>query len=76
MIIHDFYFFRIGSNPDKADTPLVVDANAALACAAAFQCFQSIARRHAQTVETNGGMELEQLSQRSRLDVRGKLPGN
>ena len=76
MIVHNFHFFRIGSDLDEADTPLVIDANAVLTGSVSFQCFQSVAGRHAQTVKTNSGMELEQFSQRGCLDIRGKLPGD
>lgn len=42
--------------------------------AAAFECFQTVAARHTQAVQTDRGMELQQFSERNRLDVRGKLP--
>lgn len=56
MIIYDFYFFRIGSCPNKTDAPLVVDADAVLSCSASLQSFKPVARRDAQAVETNSSV--------------------
>jgi hypothetical protein len=55
--------------PDKADSPLVVDANAVLALAVGLQCLQLIARRHTQAAEFRGGVDLKQLAPRDALDV-------
>jgi hypothetical protein len=48
--------------PFEADPELRVDADAVLACTRAAQCFQTVARRRAQIVEPDSGVQLLQLS--------------
>ena len=62
VIIHDFYIVGIATTPDKADTPLVVDANAMLPFPIASQYFQMIAGRRLQIAEFGGNIQLAQLS--------------
>jgi hypothetical protein len=69
MIIYDFDFMGVLTHPTKAEAPLVIDANAVLASALAFESFQAIAGRKAQDVESVGGIELEELSAGSALNV-------
>jgi hypothetical protein len=45
MIVHDFHLLRVGTAPDEANPPLVVDANAVLAVTAALEGFQPVAGR-------------------------------
>ena len=51
MIISDFNVLGIGSGPDETDAPLVVDADAMLAGAAALQWFEPVAGRESQEGE-------------------------
>jgi len=55
--------------PDKADSPLVIDANAVLTLAVGFQCFQLVAGRDAQAGEFGGGVDLKQFAPRDALDI-------
>jgi len=48
VIVNDFHFGRPFSSPDKADTPLVIDANAVLTLAITLQGFEPVAGRYAQ----------------------------
>ena len=45
MVIHNFYFMRVFALPGEADAPLVVDADAVLSRAVAFESFQAVAGR-------------------------------
>jgi len=55
--------------PDKADSPLVVDANAVLAFAVGLHRLQLVTRLDAQAGEFRGGMDLKRLTPRDALDV-------
>jgi hypothetical protein len=43
VIVHNLDIFRVTAIPPKAKTPLIVDPNAELTLAVAFQRFQPIA---------------------------------
>lgn len=73
MAIYDLDLVGVFAFPAKAEAPLVVDANAVLAAAAAFQGLQAIAGREAHDVESVGGIELEELSSGGALDIRRKV---
>jgi hypothetical protein len=62
VVIHNFYIVSIAITPDKADAPLVVDADAVLPFPIAFHCFQAIARRRPQIAKVSGNIQLAQLS--------------
>lgn len=69
MVIYDFDFVDVFAFPTKAEAPLVIDANAVLAAALAFKRLQAVAGRKAHDVESVGGIELEEFSSGSALDV-------
>lgn len=50
--------------PDKADAPLIVDANRVLSLAISLERFQLIARRRSQDSQFGSGVKLEQFTQR------------
>ena len=58
MIVHELDRVCVTVLPDKADTPLVVDANAVLPRPVALQRLEPVARREAQSVKARRGMEL------------------
>jgi len=62
VVIRNFHIVGIALTPDKADAPLVVDADAVLPFPVAFQCFQVIARRRPQITKLGGNIQLPQLS--------------
>jgi hypothetical protein len=62
VVVHDLNVCRSGLGPSKANAPLIVDANAVLAVAVAFQLFQAIAWRGPQELESFRCIELRQLS--------------
>jgi hypothetical protein len=45
MVIYDFNFVGVFACPAKAETPLIVDADAVLAASTAFKCLQAVAGR-------------------------------
>ena len=69
MVVHNLYVVRVFAGPAEADAPLVVDANAVLATAPAFESFQAVAGREAHDVEQVSGIELEELTAGGALDV-------
>jgi hypothetical protein len=51
MIVRDFDFVRIATTPNKADAPLVVNANRILTSPIAFQLFETISGRRPQVLK-------------------------
>ena len=66
MIIGDLHLIRVSVFPDEAEAITVVDSNAVLSGAAAFQCLQRIARRP-QIMQRPGRVQLKQLPKNSLL---------
>jgi hypothetical protein len=62
VVIRNFHIVGIAIAPDKANAPLVVDADAVLSFPIAFQYFQMIARRRLQIAKVSGNIQLSQLS--------------
>ena len=56
-------------SPEKANSPLVVDADAVLSFAVAHQRFKLIAGRRTQARQLRSGMELKQLASSYPLNV-------
>jgi hypothetical protein len=68
MIINYLYFAGFSRSPDKADPPLVIDANAVLAGTVAGELFQAIPRRRDQVSQIICIVEIEQLPPSRPLD--------
>jgi hypothetical protein len=62
VIIHDFHVVGIAITPNKADVPLVVDADAVPPFSIASQSFQAIPWRRPQITELGGNIQLPQLT--------------
>jgi hypothetical protein len=75
VVIHDFNALDVPVAPEEAYAPLVVDANAVLADAIAFQCLKPVARRALQVAQLAGAVQILQLAAGGILDVIGKPPG-
>jgi len=73
MIIDDHDISGIAVLPDKTDAPLIVDANAVLTCAVAFQRFQAVRRGYAQIFQRFGIVEHTQLALGNMLEVSRQL---
>ena len=69
MVVNDFNPIGRAVSPSKTNAPLIVDSNAALAGAVAFEHFKPVARRHPQVSELRGNMKLLKFAQRSPLNV-------
>jgi hypothetical protein len=68
MVVNDFDFVGISVPPYKADSPLVVDADAVLAGTASSQGFQAVPRRRLQVFLLPGGVEHAKLTKSGPLD--------
>jgi hypothetical protein len=75
MIVHDFDFVRVAFTPAEAYPPLVVDADAVLPLPAAFQGFETIARRNGQLTQFRGGVQQQQFTPGATLNIRRKMAG-
>jgi hypothetical protein len=71
MVVYDFDFVDVRLAPDKTDSELVVDADAVLALAIAFERFQTIAWRDSQLVKLNNAMKDAELLERCQADICG-----
>ncbi len=74
MIVHELNVIGVPVAPDKADAPLLVDADRMLSAPLAGERLQPVAGRHAQVVEPRNGVEQEQRSATSRGTRFGALP--
>ena len=74
VVVDNLDPIRPGIGPDEADAPLVVDANAVLALAVAFQRLEAITRRRLQILQRICVVEHLKLASRDTLDI-GE-PGN
>ena len=75
MVIHNFHLMCIPVAPDETDPPLVIDPDAVLANAVAFQEFQPIARRRKQITQRPRPVQVLQLSPGRVLNLRRQLTG-
>jgi hypothetical protein len=66
----DLYFGSLSSFPDETHSILVVDSNAMLARAVAFQHLESITGQLGEVCQASGLVENHELSIRDPLDVR------
>jgi len=64
---------RPALHPSKADTPLIVDPDAHLPRAVSLEGFEPIARRIAQIVDRERGLDLAKLAQCAILNLAEKL---
>ena len=76
MVIGDFYVGGvIVFSPREADAPLLIDADAVLAFAAAFQAFETQAGERGKVGERGGGVELGEALESDGLHIVGKFAG-
>jgi len=75
MIVRDLDLVGITMPPLKADPPLIVDPDAVLAGTVAGKLLQAVPGRHAEVVESLGGIEDQQLAQRGTL-YAGRPPAH
>jgi hypothetical protein len=58
VVIGDLYIISVAISPDKADSVLIVNANAVLAFAVSRQGFEVIAREDRQIVQRTRAVQL------------------
>src|ERR1700687_4076985 len=71
VIVDDLDILRAGLRPSEADAPLVIDANTPLSCTIPFQRLETVARRHAQIIQSFCCVQQTQLAKSDCLDVIG-----
>jgi hypothetical protein len=69
MVVDDADISRSSFKPVKTDAPLIIDANAVLPCAVAFQQLKPVAWRNAKVIHDNRLIKQAQLSQRNGLYI-------
>ncbi|MGB5097632.1 MAG: hypothetical protein WBN82_06975 [Porticoccaceae bacterium] len=69
VVVHNLDIRRSGLCPAKADSPLIIDANAVLAGSISTKWFQAIARRDPTVFKAPGDLQLTQLAASYGLDV-------
>lgn len=62
MVIDDFDIEHIAILESETDSPLIVHADAMLPLAITLQSLQSVARRGAQKIQRDSGLQLRQLA--------------
>lgn len=70
MIVGYFDFMRSVLLPDEANSILIIDSDAVLACPITLECLQPVPRRNLQILEAGAGLDLIQLSQCGSCDCR------
>ena len=68
MVIDDLNLVRVSVAPDKADAPLVVDADAVRSGSSALEGFEPVTRRHPQILQMFRLVEPDQFAQGDALD--------
>ena len=74
MRIDDLDVQGIAVFPAKANSPLIVNANAVLTGAVALELFEPVARRHAKVVDRVSGIDRDELSEHRALELGGEAP--
>src|ERR1022692_1681636 len=70
VVVRDLHVVGVPLAPHETDTVLVVDANAMLACAIAFEPLQPVARRQRQVAQRSGRVHHLQLLERGFVKAR------
>ena len=69
MVVNYLHILGALRSPHKANSPLIVDADAVLPLPISSQSFELIAWRHAQIIKNQGPTKLLQLPKRRTLDI-------
>ena len=69
MVIDEFDFMCVAIMPTKADSVLVIHANAELPRAIALELLEPVARRHAQIHQVHCLVQIRELSPRDILNI-------
>jgi hypothetical protein len=74
MVVDNLDIMRVMPDPPEADAPLVIDPDAHLSGALAFQRFEPVSRRVPQVLDRPRRIQLAQLLQCPILNVARKFP--
>jgi hypothetical protein len=69
VIVDDLYFEGVAVREAEADTPWVVDTDAALACPISLEMLEPVVRRRSKVVKAGRSMDHLKLSFRDRSDI-------
>lgn len=69
MVVNYLHILGALRSPHKANSPLIVNANAVLTLPISFQSLELVARRRAQVIKNRRPIKLLQLSKRRTLDI-------
>jgi hypothetical protein len=75
VVIDDLYIVGVGTGPAKAQTKLIVHANAPETGSITFQSLEPVRRRRPQILDAASQIQLLELSQCRPLDVRKSTNG-
>jgi hypothetical protein len=70
VVINDLDFISVAVFPPKADAPLIVDANAMLARAIAFELLEAIAGRNPEVIEPFRRVDRDELTEHGPHELR------
>jgi hypothetical protein len=70
VVVHDLDIFSACVRPTKAQTELIIYADAMLPYTIPFQGFQPIPRRHPQIAQSSRDLQLPQLAPRHSRNIR------
>ena len=70
MVVYDLDVVGVPARPAEADSPLVVDSDAVLTAASAFQAFQAVRRWDPQVGQITSIVQHSQLPSCYRLNIR------
>jgi len=73
VIVDDLYVRGPFWGPDKADTPLLIDADTVLSLPVILQCFEPVAGWHFQVVKNCRPVQLRKLAESRSFDVHPTL---
>ena len=74
MVVDNFDVFGAAIFPDKANAPLIVDADRMLPATVTLECLKAVTRRPAKIVEGVGIGNHRELSDRDPDEIRRKAP--
>jgi hypothetical protein len=75
MIVDDLDVEAVPVAPEKADSPLIIDADAVLSRAFAFQCLEAVSWRNPEVGKGFGGVQHDELSKSDPMQFRREPPG-
>ena len=74
MVADEFHVRGIRAGPAKTDPPLVVDPNAVLPGAIAFELLQPVAGRHSKVIECFRGIQSDEFPEHRPSEIGRKAP--